>query len=169
MKSRFSCWRGQLLPLFALGLFACNHGRPCVNLKQFSRFFTMDLIGEPYGATDINALTGNQRLTVALNQEGTVTVFKWPNPSYYDQVAYMTTERDQPRKGALANEGVFSGIYFETDSEKGFFWLRELPRQQAYLASDSAVVKTAYVHKELGLEIAQTDLAAATRRAAAQL
>src|SRR5687768_6916129 len=41
---------------------------------------------EGYGPTDISAVTGNGHTSVALNQEGTVTVFKWPSPSYYDQI-----------------------------------------------------------------------------------
>jgi len=137
---------------------ACNHFRPCVDLKQFLHFFSMDLIGEPYGATDINAISGNQGLTVAVNQEGTITVFKWPNPSFYDQVKYMTSGREKPRMGALPNEGIFAGIYYQTDSEQGFFWLRDLTHQQSYLGPGSVAVKTRYFHNQLGLEIDQIDL-----------
>jgi len=115
LAAKFPAWT-------IIGLcFSCNHGRPCFNLKLSYDLLTLNLIGEPYGATDINAVSGNQGLSVAFNSEGTITVFKWPNPSFYDQVKYMTTERDSKRLGALANEGVFAGIYFEADSGNGFF------------------------------------------------
>ena len=48
---------------------------------------------EKYGPTDISVTTGNQRLSVALNSAGTVTVLKWPSPSFYDQIKYRTTDR----------------------------------------------------------------------------
>jgi len=137
--------------VFALFFLSCNQARFCLRL-------TLDLSQEPFGATDINALTGNQGLTVGINQKGTITLFKYPNPSYYDQVKYMTTKRTAPNLGALENEGIFSGIYYQTDSEQGFFWLRELDSEQEYLNPYSVVVKTRFIQKELGLEIIQLDL-----------
>lgn len=129
---------------------ACNRGRVCVRP-------TLDLTREPYGATDLNAESGNQGLSVGFNGAGTITVFKWPNPSYYDQVKYMTTTRDRERLGALPNEGVLAGLYYETKRGPGFCWLRELPHGQRYLGPRSVAVKTAFVHPELRLEIDQLD------------
>jgi hypothetical protein len=65
---------------------------------------------EMSGPTDISAVTGNQRLSVALNEKGTITVLKWPSPSYYDQIKYRTTDRGERFDGALPNEGAFLGL-----------------------------------------------------------
>ena len=64
---------------------------------------------EIYGPTDINAQSANQSMAVGVNREGTVTVLRWPRPSFYDQVKYHTTSRDQPRLGARPNDGAFLG------------------------------------------------------------
>lgn len=146
-----------LLFWMAVMALSCNHGRPCIQPKVFLDIINHGGLGEPYGATDINAVTGNRGLTVALNQEGTVTVFKWPNPSYYDQLKFMTTTRDQPRMGALPNEGLMSGIYYETETEKGFFWLRDGERFQDYLSERSVVVLNFFKERRLGLHILQSD------------
>jgi hypothetical protein len=146
-------WGMLLILIFC----ACNQGRPCINLKLASEMLTLSLIDEPYGPTDINAISGNQGLSVAFNEQGTITVFKWPNPSFYDQVKYMTTDRDKDRLGALPDEGVFAGIYFETDAEKGFFWLRDLEHYQKYLGPRSVAVEMIFSAKPAGLEISQTD------------
>jgi len=140
-----------------LSICACNHGRPCLDLKLAVQVLLQGGLGELYGATDINAISGNQRLSAAFNQEGTITVLKWPTPSFYDQVKYMTTQRTKPRLGALDNEGIFAGIYFEAGSERGFFWLRDLPHVQSYLGPRSIAVKTSFQNRKLGLEIDQTD------------
>ena len=65
---------------------------------------------EIYGPTDLNAESSNQRLAVGLNRAGTVTVFRWPRPSFYDQVKYRTTDRRLPRFGAAPNDGAFLGL-----------------------------------------------------------
>ncbi|MFB6282876.1 MAG: hypothetical protein ABEK59_02950 [Halobacteria archaeon] len=65
---------------------------------------------EIYGPTDVNAQLGNQGLSVAENKAGTVTVFKWPNPSYYDQIKYHATNRSKPYMGADENAGSFLGL-----------------------------------------------------------
>ena len=41
-------------------------------------------------------VTGNRRLSVGLNGDATVTVLKWPSPSYYDQIKYRTSDRGEP-------------------------------------------------------------------------
>lgn len=106
------------LAAMSVGLWSCNHGRPCFRMSR-------NLTTEPYGPTDINAITGNRGLSIGFNKEGTITVFKWPNPSFYDQVKFMTGTRDQERMGALENEGVMTGVHYEADGRRGFFWLRD--------------------------------------------
>src|SRR5262249_8135926 len=43
------------------------------------------------GATNINAALGNGGLTAAYSQCGELTVLKWPGPSFYDQLDYLTS------------------------------------------------------------------------------
>src|SRR5438128_2660846 len=43
---------------------------------------------EVYGPTDIGGTDGNGRLSVAVYPQGTLSVFRWPSPSYYDQLKY---------------------------------------------------------------------------------
>src|SRR5213594_4446549 len=49
---------------------------------------------EAYGPTDVNVQAGNGRVTVNENKAGTITVFKYPNPSLYNLVKYFTLKRD---------------------------------------------------------------------------
>jgi len=142
---------------FALSVLApawgCNHGRPCFELAG-----DISLAREPYGATDISVASGNRGLSIGVNREGTLTLFKWPNPSFYDQVKYMTGPREAGDLGALANEGAFAGVRYETDDGRsGFFWLRDALAGQAYSGDLSAVAVTEFREKASGLSIRQLD------------
>src|SRR6266480_5562621 len=66
---------------------------------------------EAYGPTDVNVQAGNGRVTVGENAAGTITVFKYPNPSYYNQVKYFAVSRDANRRvtAQFPNEGSFAG------------------------------------------------------------
>src|SRR3954464_13101197 len=67
---------------------------------------------EAYGPTDVNAQAGNNRVTVNENAAGTITVFKYPNPSLYNQIKFLAVSRDA--KGVVhtrfPNEGSFAGL-----------------------------------------------------------
>ena len=121
---------------------------------------------EQYGPTDISAVTGNQRLSVALNPDATVTVLKWPSPSYYDQIKYRTTDRSQPRMGALPNEGAFLGIGFKKGAGKwGFAWLRSWPSNQRFADDDGDQVVTTFRNRDHGLRVTLRDVVAHDRDA----
>jgi hypothetical protein len=122
---------------------------------------------EIYGPTDINAQTGNGRLSVALNRAGTMTVFRWPFPSFYEQLKYFTTGRD----GADAiqvpeNEGAFLGLAVDTGSGFETTWLRDARVVEQYYASDrddtdatyGDEVVTRYRLPEQGLQVTVRDL-----------
>ena len=49
---------------------------------------------EAYGPTDVNVQAGNGSVTVGENAAGTITVFKYPNPSLYNLVKYFALSRD---------------------------------------------------------------------------
>ena len=118
---------------------------------------------EASGPTDITAVSGNQRLSVALNPDATVTVFKWPSPSYYDQVKYRTTDRRDRFKGAFPNEGAFIGIAWKPDRDGkgwGFDWLRQWPSSQRFTDADNDEVLTTFSNRRLGLVVRVKDVVA---------
>ena len=113
---------------------------------------------EIYGPTDLNAQSSNQRLAVGLNRAGTVTVFRWPRPSYYDQIKYRTTDRHLPRFGAAANDGAFLGLAVHAGGRRTTTWLRDWPSRQRYADDMSDAMRTAYSNRDLGLRVTVTDL-----------
>ncbi|MHB8449172.1 MAG: hypothetical protein ACYDAQ_01685 [Mycobacteriales bacterium] len=111
--------------------------------------------------TDVNAQAGDGRITVGLNAAGTITVFRYPNPSFYNQVKYYTDTRDAAGNagGALPNEGSFAGLLYTVHGMTSFVWLRDLPHSQRYLTSQTPVPVTTYRYPALGLVVTDTDLA----------
>ncbi len=119
---------------------------------------------ETFGPTDIAAVSGNQKMSVAFNSDATVTVLKWPSPSYYDQIKYRTTHRSEPRFGALPNEGAFLGVGFKKG--KGpwrFDWLRDWPSRQRFADDDGDEVVTAFTKRGQGLRVVVRDVVAHDR------
>ncbi|WP_255196933.1 hypothetical protein [Halorarius litoreus] len=116
---------------------------------------------ELYGPTDINAQTGNQGLSVALNSRGTVTVCKWPRPSFYDQVKYYATDRSADHYGAAPNAGSFLGLRARVSGETHTEWLRAWDSDQRYADDWSDTVVTSYRHDDLGLAVEVHDVVAA--------
>jgi hypothetical protein len=124
--------------------------------------------------TDVNAQVGNGRVTVGLDAAGNITVFRYPNPSYYNQVKYFTTGPDASTGvpgGELPNEGSFAGIRYTT-SQGGkpattMQWLKEpdLDRSgwtvsQHYGSDQTPVVVTTYdAPAALGITVTVTDTA----------
>jgi hypothetical protein len=100
---------------------------------------------EAYGPTDIGATVGNQRLSVGVNPQGTLSVLRWPSPSYYDQLRYFTVDRALPRLGLQPNEGAFSGLRVRLrDGRRETLWLRDLASRQYYAGEDSDTVVTRF-------------------------
>jgi hypothetical protein len=137
----------------SLSRLADSLGTP-LRLSQAPEFF---------GPTDINAQSGNQRLSVAFNREGTVTVLRWPRPSYYNHVAHHATDRDEPHYGARPNEGAFLGFRVTCGGENGTetTWLRDWDVTQRYDDDRSDAVVTSYHHEEYGLDVTVSDVVAA--------
>jgi GH15 family glucan-1,4-alpha-glucosidase len=114
---------------------------------------------EPFGPTDISAVSGNRRMAAAFNRKGTVTVLKWPSPSYYDQIKYRTTDRSEPRMGALPNEGAFIGLGYKKGSGAWRFeWLRAWPSSQRFADDDGDEVVTTYRKRGEGLRVVVRDV-----------
>ncbi len=116
---------------------------------------------EDYGPTDISAVSGNQHMSVAVNPDATVTVLKWPTPSYYDQIKYRTTDRSEPRMGTLPNEGSFLGLGYKKGSRPWRFdWLRSWPSEQRFADDDGDEVVTSFRNASQGLRVVVRDLVA---------
>jgi hypothetical protein len=122
---------------------------------------------EMFGPTDITATSGNQDLSVALNGDATVTVLKWPSPSFYDQIKYRTSSRTQPRMGALPNEGAFIGIAYRRSGAKAwrFSWLRSWRSRQSFYDADSDAIRTVFTNNKAGLQATVIDFVAHDRDA----
>jgi hypothetical protein len=118
---------------------------------------------EAYGPTDVNVQAGNGRVTVNENASGTITVFKYPNPSLYNLVKYFTLKRDPAGKVQVQfpNEGSFAGIRYTTRAgTTGFAWLKDWRSSQRYDSPDTPVPLTIYHSpRALGLKVTNLDLA----------
>lgn len=117
---------------------------------------------EPYGPTDVNVQVGNGRVTVNENEAGTITVFKYPNPSLYNLVKYFTLDRNARGRVRVQypNEGSFAGIRYSTASGvTQFAWLRDWRSSQRYDSPDTPVsVTTHRSPRRLGLRVTSIDL-----------
>src|SRR5436189_4767218 len=99
---------------------AADAARVCIDFSQANADF------EAYGPTDVNVQAGNGRVTVNENASGTITVFKYPNPSLFNLVKYFTLSRDPAGNVQVQfpNEGSFAGIRYTTRAgTNGFAWL----------------------------------------------
>jgi hypothetical protein len=118
-----------------------------------------DLYEEQFGATNVNAALGSGALTAAYSKCGELTVLKWPGPSYYNQLDYLSSNapdaRILPRLGALEDQGAFPGLFYRTRSGTGFTWLRDdgWVHRQHYSADTSDVLVDEAVHAGLGLRV----------------
>jgi hypothetical protein len=112
-----------------------------------------------FGATNVNAALGSGRLTATVSRCGELTSLKWPGPSYYNQLSYLTTNapdaRALPHLGALDSSGAFVGIAWESRQDRGFSWTRDddWTRTQHYDGDSSNVLVTEAVHTALGLRV----------------
>ncbi|MFL5865851.1 MAG: hypothetical protein ACJ766_01975 [Thermoleophilaceae bacterium] len=118
---------------------------------------------EAYGPTEVNVQAGNGRVTVNENAAGTITVFKYPNPSLYNLVKYFTLRRDAAGHVQVQypNEGSFAGIRYRTRSGRtGFAWLRDWRSGQRYDSTDTPVPVTTYrAPRRLRLKVTNVDVA----------
>ena len=125
---------------------------------------------ENWGPTNANAQVGNQNLTITTDELGTVTTFKYPNPSYADQVKHHAFDRREPYYGTDPNAGNFLGLRYTTaDGEQQLDWLRDwgpvstsdpnyAEHVDMYWADDmSDTLVTEYTNESLGLTVTVVD------------
>jgi len=124
---------------------------------------------EEWGPTNVNAQIGNQNLTITTNELGTVTTFKYPNPSYADQIKYHAFDRRDPYYGADPNSGTFLGLAYTADGQAQFDWLRDWGAvstsdpafadhvDQSWADDMSDTLVTEYTNETLGLTVTVVD------------
>jgi hypothetical protein len=112
------------------------------------------------GPTAIDSSLGNGGLTAGLTPEGTVAVLSWPNPSYFNQMDYLTLSRGDPNLGAAKNMGAFAGLDVATAHGRAFSWLRDWPSTQAYLSGTSDALVTTFTRN--GITVTQTAVVSTT-------
>ncbi len=118
---------------------------------------------EAYGPTDVDVQAGNGRVTVNENSAGTITVFKYPDPSLFNLVKYFALSRNAHGQVQVQfpNEGSFAGVRWTGGSGKPHFaWLRDWRHHQRYASPDTPVPVTTYRSPaRLGLTVRDVDLA----------
>jgi hypothetical protein len=153
--------RRALLALAATLLVAAPGGsRACPpQLDAASLPPTQNGIEAGLGTTNSNAAVGEGGLTATLSRCGEITSLKWPGPSYYDQLHYVTSNapdaRALPHFGALDDMGAFAGLAWTGRGGGGSSWLRDADWRvsQRYTRSTSDVVRTEWVNDSLGLDV----------------
>jgi hypothetical protein len=126
---------------------------------------SIDGIEHLFGATNINAVTGNGRIAVGVSQDGDVSVLTWPSPSYCDQLAYLSSNdvhaRALARLGAPEGAGIFIGLVVQhRDGSRIVTWLRDRTQweiEQSYGEADGPNVTTRHVNADLGLTVSVVD------------
>ncbi len=119
----------------------------------------IDIQEHRFGATNVNAQTGNGGLSVGVSARGELTVLSWPSPTFYEQLDYESSAdedaRSQPRFGADEDMGVFAGLWVETADGTELTWFRDEPWvvQQSYVTEVSGAVQTLARHDSLGLTV----------------
>jgi GH15 family glucan-1,4-alpha-glucosidase len=126
---------------------------------------------EVWGPTDLNSQISNQRLVVGTNQKGTVTLFKYPSPSYSDQIKHHAFDRREDYYGSDPNAGAFLGaVVTKEDGTKEVTWFREWgpvsttdPEygdhvNQTWLSEYSDTLVTEFSNDELGLDVKITNV-----------
>lgn len=126
-----------------------------------------------FGPGNVTAVSGNGRLTAGFGYAGELTVFRWPSPSYHDQIRYLTPIpllrtgcasacecRRLPRNGAGEAMGSFAGVFLERGSGRGeVSWFRDplWLHSQRYLDTGSNVLVTRAENPSLGLGVETLD------------
>ncbi len=117
-----------------------------------------------FGASNTNAVAGHGGLTVGVGAEGDVSVLSWPSPSYYDQLAYVSSNaldaRSKPHMGALDGMGSYVGLLIDSGGGPTLSWFRDSAwtHAQAYAADDAPIPVTTFTRSDLGLTVTLTDI-----------
>ncbi len=118
----------------------------------------VDVLEHVEGATHMSAIAGDGGLSVCAAPTGTLTQLLWPSPLGTPQLRYETeaspNARTLPRFGASETDGLFSGLWVQTNTGPVFTWLRDTEWTHTQTYSGTAITQTA-THSTLGLRVIQ--------------
>lgn len=102
-------------------------------------------------------------MSVGVAADGTLTVLRWPSPSFHDHLRHLTTDRRLPRWGAHDAEGLFTGLVWRDGAGRHrLSWLRDATEvTQRYLGERTDTVVTVHVLRDAGATVTVTDDVAA--------
>ena len=115
-----------------------------------------------FGATNIYGHVGNSSVAAGFSEQGEMTVFHWPSPSYFEHLCYLSSNvenaRELPYLGAHPAMGSFAGMAVNEGKGWEVYWFRDEPfeAKMAYLTEDSNVLKVSYISLALGVEVTHT-------------
>ena len=123
----------------------------------------VDMMEHFFGASNINATSGNGGLSVGISPRGDLSVLTWPSPSYTDQVMHIGSNALDVRERHLMQSheamGAFLGVEVVTADGTAFSWLHDeaWTQSQGYAVPDTAIVETVHHHEAWGLEVSVVD------------
>lgn len=89
----------------------------------------VDMMEHFFGASNINATSGNGGLSVGISPRGDLSVLTWPSPSYTDQVMHIGSIALNVRERHLMQShearGAFLGVEGITADGTAFSWLHD--------------------------------------------
>jgi len=148
-------------------------------IKKLDPLLKADLDSEWYmGATNINGVTGNGRLTAGISYWGELTVLRWPRLSHFDHLRYRTThgfplrnygvrmDIDAPsetyarlgKPNVISPDmGSFGGVYNPEEKRASWFHEPEWDAAGRYEPEDSNIVMTTFHNPRIGITVTLTD------------
>ena len=106
----------------------------------------------PFGPADVSAISGNGRLTVGVNEQGRVSVCRWPSPGYFDQLDYVTKSRELPGLGVAPWQGAMWAVRLEGET----YWISGDAlgnARQRHPGRDSTIIETTVSLGETGVRV----------------
>ncbi len=134
-------------------------------LIPFSLFSAANSVETMFGATNIYGIAGEGGLTAAFSKEGELTVLRWPNPSFYELLNYITSNfsdaREMPHLGASSYMGGFGGVIFYHRGKRYVSELRNSSDwrvETTYLSPDAEILQHKFNNLAFPLKVIQIDL-----------
>jgi len=125
---------------------------------------TVDLIEHLFGASNVNGVVGNGRLTVGISALGDGTVLSWPSPSYCDQLLHLGRNdldvRSSRNLAAAESMGTFIGVRVTIDGVTSVVFPRADPAwrvAQSFPDARSAALRTVFTKVDAPFEIVVDD------------
>ncbi len=162
--------------------FGVRNGEAWLNrdfIKNLDPLLRADLDSEWYmGATNINGVTGNGRLTAGISYWGELTVLRWPRLSHFDHLRYRTVHGfplrnynvrmgpDSPSESyarlgrpiaVRPDNGSFAGVYDPEEMKISWFHEPAWDAAQRYEPEFSNIVLSTFHNLRIGITVIAVD------------